>query len=255
MDHLVNETHTFNFSTQLPASSDKVKRLNGTKLSHVIFNLNPALQLKGSDVANVHFQVIHAEVPSAMYIIPDGKNTVVIDSITYTLQAGNYGFQTMITALTALLPSNLVMTYNSIKNRFVITNTLNVEFTVNASTTAWRYLGMADGEAVSSSSYTLTFPFPPNFLPTMRLSFCSPSLLITDTYTVDGTAGMFLSLQNNATQLSSMLYSNPTNTKYLCNAENVSTFEVQVIDDDGAFIDFQNVGWFITCKFEIERWI
>lgn len=51
-----------------------------------------------------------------------------------------------------------------------------------------------------------------------------------------------------------MMYQNYTNTRFILGTDILSDFHVQVYDDEGEFVDFQNINWNLCVKVEIERW-
>jgi len=247
VQHLVYECQVMNFS-----SANATNYLNGTAKSHVKLQFSPPIKTSGEDIHVCYFTTLHAEIPSSQYIVPASKTTISINGTPYSIQAGNLGVNTMITALASVLPASYALTYSSTTNRFTLTNTL-ADFTVNATqTTMARYLGMGS-DNLTSTLKSLTFPYPPNFLPTMRYSFYSPSLGIDGTGS-EGQGSMFLSVQNNSVQLATAMYVNYTNTRFVLKKDVLTDFEILITNDDGSFCDFQNVDWNLTVKIEFEIW-
>jgi len=248
---LVSDTHLYNFTT-----ANQCELRNGSAKSSVLWYFNPPIHLNTDDVQTAYFSVQHAEIPSSMYILPTTKTKLYITELgittLYQINAGNYGINTFITAIQAQLPSRYSLTYSSVANTYTLTNTTN-DFTIEATTTIGKYLGMND-TAISSTTKSVVFPNSPNFLPPMRLSICSNNLGINGTKTSSNSGAMFCSVQNNAIQLGVMYYLNYTGTRFILNIDTLNDFSVQLYNDDGEFVDLRNCDWSICIKVEVERW-
>ena len=68
----------------------------------------------------------------------------------------------------------------------------------------------------------------------------------------DGTSDLFLSLQNNTGQLNMINYTNQTQTEFLLQDLNITTFNINVMDDNNNLINFNNIDWTMTLLFKID---
>jgi hypothetical protein len=235
--------------SQIYNISSKVSE-NGAFKSSIRVNL-PDLNFNNNNIQNVYLSVLHCEVPNSFYIVNYVNNSIVVNSITYTIPVGNYNANTLITALLLLLPAGFAMSYSSTSNKYTWTNTTN--FTINASNANCKIntvigLGTID---VSSVSLSLVSPYNVNFLPLPRLIFRS-TLKFNNYNQADNSGNLMLSLQNNAPQQGMIMYSNQTMIRYLIQDKSITSFLVSVTDDAGNYINFNNIDWFLTFQIDID---
>ena len=236
--------------SQIYNISSKVSE-NGSFKSSVRVSL-PDLNFNNSSIQNVYLSVLHCEVPNSFYIVNYTNNSIVVNNITYTIPVGNYNANTLITALLTLLPAGFAISYSSISNKYTWTNTTN--FTINASNVNCKInsvigLGTTD---VSSVSLTLILPFNVNFLPLPRLKFRSNIFKFGNYNQNDNSSNLFLSLQNNAPQQGMINYINQTMIKFLVEDRSITSFLINVTDDEGNFINFNNIVFYMTFQIDIE---
>jgi hypothetical protein len=237
------KTRIFNISSR--------DSLNGSYKSQVPVSL-PDLNFSNSNIQNVYLSVLHCEVPNSFYIVNYTNNSIVINNITYTLTRGNYSANSFITMLLALLPAGYVMLYNNTTNKYTMSYSSN--FTINCSNPNCKIntvmgLGTTD---ITSSSFTLEFPYSVNFLPLPRLNFRSDAFKLTNFNQSDNSSNVFMSLQNNAPQMGCINYQSSNSIKFSIEDKYITAFTISATDDFGNLINFNNVDWFITFQFDIE---
>ena len=115
--------------SQIYNISSKVSE-NGSFKSSIRVSL-PNLNFTNLSIQNVYLSVLHCEVPNSFYIVNYTNNSIVANSITYTIPVGNYNANTLITALLTLLPVGFAISYSTVTNKYTWTNSTN--FTINAS--------------------------------------------------------------------------------------------------------------------------
>ena len=235
--------------SQIYNISSKVSQ-NDSYKSSVVVSL-PDLNFTASNIRNVYLSVVHAEIPNSFYIVNYTNNSIVVGGVTYTIPVGNYNANTMITALIALLPSGYAITYSSITNRY--TWTYSGDFTINASNANCKInnvigLGLSD---ITSTANTLTMPYVVNFLPLARLNFRSNMFKFNNYQQSDNSGNVFLSVQNNAPQQGVINYVNNTLIKYLVSDRSITTFIIDVTNDVGQLINFNNIDWYLTFQIDI----
>lgn len=239
--------------TQLFNISSK-NAINGSFKSQVNVQL-PDLAFHHDHIQQIYLSVAHCEVPNSFYIVNYTNNSLVVDGITYSIPVGNYNASNMITTIQALLPAGFSITYSSITNKYTWTNTS--AYTINASSPyslVNSVLGLGSEDVVSSVSYPYTaiFPFVVNFIPTPRINFRSNYFKFNNYSISDGTADIFLPLQNNAGQQSMINYVNQSQNKFLVTDRNITTFIISVMNDTNQFINFNNVDWYMTLQLDVD---
>lgn len=213
----------------------------------------PDLTFHHDNIQNAYFSVQHCEVPNSFYIVNYTNNQIVVNGITYVIPVGNYNANNMITTLTALLPAGFTITYSAITNKYTWTNS-TTDFTINASSINCKInkvIGLGNSD-LTSSSLTLTLPYVVNFLPLPRINFRSNYFKFGNYNLDDGTGDIFLPLQNNAGQQSTINYINQTQIKQLIIDRNITSFLINVTDDSNQLINFNNVDWYMTFQIDIE---
>jgi hypothetical protein len=224
-----------------------VNASNGSFKSVVNITL-PDMAFHHEHINNIYLMIDHCEVPNSFYIVNYTNDVLVIDGITYTVPVGNYNVNSLITVLLSILPTGFTITYNTITNKYTFAYTSS--FTINAvDSTINSVIGLGSSN-VSGSSITL--PFLVNFLPIPRLSFHSTFLNTNNYSSSDGSADVFLCLQNNVGQLSTINYTNQTQTQYLVQEKSITSFMIMVTDDFGRLINFNNIDWYMTFLLKVE---
>ena len=223
--------------------------MNGSFKSQIMVSL-PDLNFSDPVIQNVYLSVLHCEVPNSFYIVNYTCNILVLNSISYTIPVGNYNANTLITAIKLLIPASFNIVYGSATNKYTWTNTSN--FTINSSLSTIRNIIGVGSTDITSVSNTLICPFVVNFLPLPRLNFKTNAFKLHNFNQVDGSSDLFLSLQNNAGQQGMINFSNEENIKFSINDKSITTFVINVTDDSGFYINFNNVDWYLTFKIDIE---
>jgi hypothetical protein len=224
---------------------------NGSFKSDVNIQL-PDLAFHELHIQNVYLSVNHCEVPNSFYIVNYTNNQIVINNINYVINVGNYNVNSFTTALQSVLPTNYILTYSSITNKFTLSYTTN--FTINASSTDStinKVLGLGTTD-INSIANVIEFPHLINFLPMQRINFRSTFLKLNNFNTSDGSSDVFLCLQNNAGQLSMINYVNQSGDEYLIQDKNITSFQIRVTDDMNNYINFNNIDWTLSFKITIE---
>lgn len=225
---------------------------NGSFKSQVNISL-PDLTFHHDNIQNAYLSVNHCEVVNSFYVVNYTNNKIVIDSITYTIPVGNYNVNTFMAQLLLLIPVGFAITYSSITTKITFTNA-TVDFTINGSSsqsTINKVIGLGTTD-ITSTARTLTLPYVVNFLPLPRINFKSNFLKFNNYNSVDNTSDTFLSLQNSAQQNSVIYYNNQTNSKYLIDDKNITSFVITVTDDLNDLINFNNVDWTMSFQIDIE---
>lgn len=225
---------------------------NGSYKSQVRVQL-PDLNFTNNSIQSVYLSVLHCEVPNSFYIVNYLNNSIVLNSITYTIPVGNYNANTFISMLLGIIPTGYGMSYSSSTNKFTLTNA-TTDFTINASNSNCkinRVMGLGSTD-ISSTALSLVMPYVVNFLPIPRINFRSNFFNFKNYNQYDGSSDIFLSLQNNAPQQAMINYTNGSNTKFLVEDRSITNFMISVTTDSNQLINFNNVDWYLTFQIDIE---
>ena len=204
------------------------------------------------NIRNIWFSVIHCEIPNSFYLINDLTNTIIINSITYTVPSGNYNVNTLITALLLLIPSGFSITYNTTTLKFKFQ--YSTDFTINAGGSINKIIGMSNIFDYSSALNILIMPYIVNFLPIPRVNFRCSQLSFNNYNQGDGSSNTILSIQNNGNLGSMILWNNFSNLRFLMDddIQKLSSLTFRITDDANNEIDLNGQNWFMCFQIDID---
>jgi hypothetical protein len=239
-------------------SSNAIKN-NTTLLSNVFFPFPNLINSK--NVEKAYVSVLNAQFPYSYYIINIYNNVLRMSvngggQFSLTLTRGNYNSTTLATEIIAQLAlagvANITIALNTTTGSLSFTTTgTSIEFFASGSTIL-RVLGFDPSTNYVSVAKVLTAPFPLNLLNTLKiriasLALCSDSL----DSAVKGNLNVLAAFPVNAEGYGLNLYENTTGVKSQLQIRDLNGFDIQILDDDGNLINFNNVYWTITMIIEI----
>lgn len=240
-------------SKQVNLCSSSALINNGTKNSQMTFKLNGLLTKEKSILYN-QISIPHCQIPISYYLVNSTNNQLSMSTGTYTLTNGNYNATTFATMLTGLLGVNFTMSISSTTGCFTLVNS-STNFTINATnTTCQKFLGMATSTSYTSTSLSLTFPYPCNFLGINRIKIKST---VFKTKNIDtnsnGHCDLLATIGVNNASGGLITYQN---SSYLINyLENITVdfVDISITDENDNLIDFNNIPIYITLQIDSIR--
>jgi hypothetical protein len=213
-------------------------------------------------ISNIYFRISHAEVPNSFYLVNARNNRLAIYSGTsvtnYDVPFGNYNVKTLVTALKLLVPTSFNFTYNSVTNKFTMTNTTSF-YVVASGSTITKIMGLSSNTDMTATPtlgvYILPLPYIASFLPTARLNFRSSSMQLDNYHSNDHSNDVFLSMQNNSMNETMILYHNYTQLQHLVTVNNLNTLDIRITDDSNDVIDFNNIDWYLTIRIDVHYYM
>jgi hypothetical protein len=239
-------------------NSQDGEQINGTYLSNIKFNFSGLLQ---DDIylVRTYITVLNAQFPVSFYIIDDTDNILyyTVNGVPNTLELtpANYNGNQMVTALntgftansspiTCFLAPQTGILY------FTITGGNNITF---LSTSTVKYILGFDVDISSSS--LLKLPYQLNLLGKKKL-FINSNSLKNSAFT----SKSFSSVQTIATipvdqpPYSMINYTSISDLeKNILFNRSLDTIDIQIVDEDNKYINFQNINWSITLCLTIEK--
>lgn len=242
-------------------------QLNGTSLSNLFFPFKGLLK-DDVNILRSYVVVLNAQFCYSFYVIHATNNTLLVDNITLsttftiTVPIGNYNASTLITALTNEFINSgngtgLTITFNSLNGKLSFTSSVT-EYTFhsdNNGSTIGTILGLDKVNITNTLISPLVFPFPLNLLGKEKLYINSTNL-----------QNAAYSSFNNG--FSSTIACVPVNVppysliQYICTVDqqkNILTnkvldgIDIQILDTENKFINFNNVPWSLTLVLSIEK--
>lgn len=193
-------------------------------------------------------KVLHCEIPFSFYIVNDYNNKLVLSTGTITITNGNYNANTFMTFVQARLPVNMTITFSNLTGRFTLT--YNTSFSLLSSTTCSKLIGCATGVSIASSSNVIILPYLANFMGTKNIYINVPNISLDNFNSRTKTYTTLLCIANNVPPYGIIMYDNRTANKNTIKGSNDDILEIEIIDDDGNDINFNNTEWSITIEIE-----
>lgn len=227
-------------------SNSAIKYNNGSALSNIEVQF-PNIYFKDKIVREIMLSITHAEIPNSFYLVNSTNNTLVVDSSTFEIPQGNYNAITFLNAITSFLSGlSITITYSIVTNTYNFT--AGYTFTIDATSTCKQFLGMG---STSLTGTNITSPHVCNFLPLSRLLVRSSAFSTSNYNGADNSSDLLLSVQNSSASGALILWNNYSQLKYdITHVDNISIVDLQVTDDYGNLIDFNNCNWYITFRIE-----
>lgn len=107
---------------------------------------------------NVTFKLLNRYLPVSLNIVNDTNNTLYINSVEYTIPAGNYNATQLADTITDLVSGDLptfTISFDSITDKYTFTDS-TTELSVSGS--SLYLLGFSDDTTSSSQTLTSTYP-------------------------------------------------------------------------------------------------
>jgi len=240
-------------------------QLNGTFKSNMNFGFTGLLK-DDVNIIRTYVTLLNAQIPVSFYVIDVTNNTLLIFDgttlFTVTIPIGNYNSGTLNTALnSAFSTAGILMTVsiNSINGKLTIRNTsLLLTYRINANrfgSTLATILGVGENSAFIGPESSGVLPFPLNLLGKTKLLINSTNLNnVAYTSFGLGFTTTISTIPVNVPPYSLIQFiSNVDQQKNILVNRTLDNIDIQILDTDNQFIDFNNVNWSLTIVLTIER--
>jgi len=232
---------------------------NGTYLSNINFYFSGLLK-DDPNLVRTYVTVLNCQIPVSFYIIEDTNNILTYTQAgttkTITITIGNYNGNQMVTALNTGFTDNgssvtaSLNSQNGILN-FIITGGESYSFR-QATSTIKKILGFTSN---ITSTTLITMPYQLNLLGKKKL-FINSNHLRNNAYS----SKSFSCVQTIATipvdkapyEMISYVSISDLEKNILFN-KSIDTIDIQIVDENNDFINFQNIDWSITICLSIEK--
>lgn len=226
--------------------------LNGTLKSHVNFNFKNILR----DEAGIVYSTIgisSAQIPVSYYTINEFNNVLATGLGNVTITRGNYSASTLRTELSTRLIAvgitGMVVTISSSTGRLVFTASIPFSFLPSI---AMDILGF-ENTTYTSVANIITAPYLLNLLGIQQLRINSNALASYNSDSTNmGESNLIGVIQSTAPPFGMILYANQTSYSVL-RGKSISLIDIQILDENGFYLDFNNVDWTISLQLSIFR--
>jgi RNase P protein component len=233
---------------------------NGTKLSNVVFPFIGILR-KEENIKHVFVSILNAQFPVSFYVINSLNNQLKVmdnSSVTYTinLTTGNYTANTLIQEI-ILRFSQISFPYlpgidfNKSNGKYTFIFPQNITI-LSSQSSIKDILGLGNSNLTGS---TITCPYPLNLLGAKLLNITSSALSVSSFSSVSSSnMNILASIPVDAAFFNMVSYVNQSDMqKYELTTDYINSIDLQILDEAGNFIDFNNTNWSVTLGISIER--
>ena len=245
---------------QLSTKSSAGTLLNGDMKSLITYNIRDYIDFEGDNTIDyVEVALPYACIPNSSYNISSKNNVLMLEfdgaNYTYTFPVGTYTVSTFMTQWALTIPVNFVLTYSTITSKFKITTT-SYAFSVLSTSTIDYTLGFSGTTASTASSpYTLQMPRCFNFLPEPVFNICCPEISNGQALANGGRFQFsnILATVPNAGKNNVQTVYQSNGEDFILKTSSYNTLTIQILSDEGAYIDFNGLACFFALRFKIHR--
>lgn len=234
-------------------SNNATTYFNGSYLSNVSFDFSCIL-VPDKSVLYIEGGVQSAQIPASFYNIDITNNvfSYTVGGISYNIQVppGNYNYTTLISQMATLFTVNghsFTFSLNRASN--ILTMTLITAATWNniLPSSIWYILGFNQNTTYPITSNTITFSNLFNLLGQKKLKIYSSNLAIDSVDSVGNqTNNLIETISVNQPGFGMIIYNNVDSTYGHLRTSYLSTVDIQIKDELGNYINFNNINWTMT---------
>lgn len=237
--------------------------INGSAKSNVEFNFIGLLTDK-ADIIRTSLSILNCQIPVSYYIITANHNIFYYldysTNLTITIPIGNYDANTLLVYMNSQLASGIVLSINNSNGKLTLsTTTANrpLGFYASISTCA-EIFGMGTlnfYDAGSPSGSILDFPYPLNLLGVKKISIKSSSLSIIAFSSVNNNySDTICTIPADQPAFGMISYTSQNDlNKNLLKQSVIDRVDIQLLDENQNYLDFNNLDWSITICLSNER--
>ena len=226
--------------------------MNGTMKSNLVFFFEDPLQIN-KHAYEMRLSIVNAQMPISWYLINDTNNVIKINSTNYYFKKGNYNIHTFISEWANSIGSGWTLTFDSVTNKISFAYTSNFTFSDSSNNSLFPIIGFESGKVYASSpSFVLVAPFCFNFCGLSRINIKSSTFNLGNLDSYNKSKNRTLAtIPISSIGQGYILYHNYTHYTNIFKNTEISTIDINIMDDNRNFIDFNNIDWTITIQIDI----
>lgn len=241
-------------------SSSATRYNNGTFLSDVVFDFINILSPEDS-IVYTEIGCGNAEIPASFYNVDITNNIfnyrVNSTNFSITVPPGNYTYTSLVTQMQTLFTINgHTFTFALNRNSNIVTMTLTAGGTWNRidPSSIYYILGFAENTTYNIIANTITFPFLFDLLGVKKLKIYSSNISVDSFDSVgNATNNLLCTISVNQPGFNLIVYSNIDGLYGHLRNKYLSTIDIQIKDELGNFINFNNINWTLTLYLIVYR--
>jgi hypothetical protein len=243
--HQLNDSVFSGINIFLQSKDSKEKRENNSDCD---FFLETIIEAPRFDMQML-VSVIDAEIPYSFYNITTKNNTLVINNIEISINPQNYSAFNIVDAFNekfTIEGLDIVMSFNDNNNKFSLLSAIS--FTID-STTMIKELGMDD---LPQTTNTYISNKVCNLAGTSSIYIRSDNMNIQNINSFGKTNGVLSKVLVN-TSPGNFIFFEPSTPQYFILGNSLNFINIQLLNDDNEFIDFNGLDWSLTLSIEYFR--
>lgn len=228
--------------------------------SNIVYNLKDYIDFESDNsIDYVEVALPYACIPNSSYNISSKNNRLDISynnlTYTYTFPYGNYTSTTFIQKFTTLVPVSFSITYNTTTSKFTISNT-TYKFTLLSTSSIDYVVGFSgDVDSTQVAPFRLECPRCVDFLPEPVYNICCPEINNGQALANQGVfqfSNILATIPNAGKLATQTVYQN-TGDEFILKTSSYNQITIQILSDEGLFIDFNGLASFFALRFKIHR--
>lgn len=239
-------------SIQIFLNSKTASKYNNGYTSDCTFYLPP---IEIPKRARSYFSIQSCSIPYSFFNCDYYNNNLQysINGVGYniSIEQGNYSVLTFAKYL--LDETTLTFTYNSTKNKYVITHP-TYDFVLKKESTCFELLGFNDNQDYSSVSKSLTSTISINMFPIRSILIESSNIICNNINAYEAqqnNASILASIPVNTSSNSIITYSNNGYTRFLVDHfYNFTNLNLKLTDQDGDTLDLNGTHWSLCIQID-----
>lgn len=236
----------------LTSNSNNATLVNGNNKSHIIFYL-PKMINHTKNLLYHTVKISHLEIPYSFYNMNEYNNLLVFNNQLIYVPVANYNAITLQDAINQLFLDNsinAVLSFDNQTGRFNITSPNS--FSISNTSTIYKILGLQQGTNYTGifdfvDSYYLEAPYLANLAGTNNI-FIRSNLITNNFNTFNNDVSVLKSVPVNVSPFSIIMYNNTENIETIIKNRDLNFLEIELIDDLGNLINFNNIDWNICLE-------
>jgi hypothetical protein len=203
----------------------------------------------------------NAEIPASFYNVDITNNIfnyrVNATNFSIIVPPGNYNYTSLVTQMQTLFTLNgHTFTFALNRNSNIVTMTLTTGGTWNSidPSSIYYILGFAQNTTYNIVANTITFPGLFDLLGIKKLKIYSTNISVDSVDSVgNATNNLLCTISVNQPGFNLLIYSNVDGLYSHIRNKYISTIDITIKDENGNFVNFNNVGWTLTLNLIIYR--
>jgi len=246
--HSSNDTVTSGLNIYLQSKDGKTSNNN----SNCDFFLDTIIAPERADLAMM-ISVIDAEIPYSFYNVTNENNKITIEDVLLTLPIKNYNAYDLTDTLNDLIASDItgklddiIVSFDPDTNKFKFQSSNS--FTINSST-MMKELGFT---SLSRSGFIIHSDIVCNLAGTSSIYIRSSNMNILNINSFGKNNGVISKVLVTSSPGNFIFYQ-PNAPQYFVLNTPLTYINIQMLDDDNEFIDFNGLNWSVTLSIDFFR--